>query len=239
MGDNVWRDEKEWPPSRVFSTKLFLHSNGTANTRLGDGRLDLEFPADEPPDRYSYDPRNPVPTYGGHGCCSGSLTPHGPLDQNSIQERQDILVYSTKPMENDTEVTGPVKLNLHFSTNVADTDLFATLSAVFPDGRAILVTEGAIRTRFRDSLEKPTLLVPYEIYELEINLWETSYVFKKGHLIRLHITSSNFPRFNRNLNSGKHLGEEETSDIRVADQTIYHDADHPSSILLPVIPRGK
>ena len=193
MGENVWRDEQEWPLSRAHSMELFLHSDGAANTRFGDGALTVEPPGDEPPDQYAYDPRHPVPTYGGHGCCGAGLTPLGPLDQRVTQQRQDLLVYTTEPLAADTEVTGAAEVRLFFSTDVVDTDLFATLSDVRPDGHAIQITEGAIRTRFRDSLEHPSLLTPGETHEISIRLWETSNVFKQGHRIRLHITSSNFP----------------------------------------------
>ena len=131
MGENVWREEQEWPPSRAVPTTLFLHSDGTANTRFGDGTLSARSPETEPPDRYRYDPRNPVPTYGGHAC--GWPGPGGPLDQNSTQQRQDILVYSTQPLVEDVEVTGVVEVRLFFSTDVVDTDFFATLSDVYPD----------------------------------------------------------------------------------------------------------
>lgn len=235
MGDNVWRDEYEWPLSRAIPTTLFFHSNGFANTRFGDGKLSEVLPADEPSDQYSYDPRSPVPTYGGHGCCGAGLTPDGPLDQRSTQQRQDVLVYTSDPLVEDTEVTGAPRVQLFFSTDVTDTDFFVTLSDVYPDGRSILITEGAVRTRFRDSVEKPTLLTPGKIYEVEIPMWETSNVFKDGHRIRLHITSSNFPRFNRNLNSGRSMAEETKADIRVATQTVYHDRTHSSAITLPVI----
>ncbi len=236
MGDNVWRDEYEWPLARTRSTKLFLHSNGSANSRFGDGTLTSEPPVAEPPDRYRYDPRHAVPSYGGHGCCGYGLTPDGPLDQRSTQQRQDVLVYSTEPLAEDTEVTGAAEVQLFFSTDVVDTDFIATLSDVYPDGRAIAITEGAIRTRFRDSLEEPSLLNPGEVYEVRIRLWETSIVFKAGHRIRLHISSSSFPRFNRNLNSGKPLADETEADLRVAAQTIYHDGQHRSALVLPMIP---
>ena len=235
MGDNVWRDEYEWPLSRAVPTTLFLHSDGFANTRFGDGALSSEPPADEPPDQYSYDPRSPVPTYGGHGCCGAGLTPGGPLDQQSTQQRQDVLVYTSDPLVEDTEVTGAPRVRLVFSTDVTDTDFFVTLSDVHLDGRAILITEGALRTRFRDSAEEPTLLTAGKVYEVEISMWETSNVFKEGHRIRLHVTSSNFPRFNRNLNSGRSMAEETEADIRVATQTVYHDRTHASALVLPVI----
>jgi putative CocE/NonD family hydrolase len=242
MGQNVWRDEQEWPLARARATRFYLHSAGTANTRMGDGTLSEKAPGAEPSDTYAYDPRYPVPTYGGHGSGGGGITRdgafsiQGPMDQRSTQQRHDVLVYTTDALASDTEVTGAIELNLFFSTNVTDTDFFATLSDVHPDGRAILITEGAMRTRYRESLEKTKLLTPNQPYELKIPLWETSNVFKAGHRIRLHITSSNFPRFNRNLNSGKPMVEEMEQDIRVANQVILHDSRHPSSLVLPVIP---
>lgn len=243
MGENVWREEQDWPLARARATRVYLHSAGTANTRMGDGKLSDELPAEEPADKYAYDPRYPAPTYGGHGSGGGGITRdsafsiHGPMDQRSIQQRPDVLVYSTDELTTDTEVTGPIELNLFFSTNVTDTDFFATLSDVYPDSRAILITEGALRARYRESIRQTKLLTPNQPYEVKIPLWETSNVFKKGHRIRLHITSSNFPRFNRNLNSGKAMAEETEADIRVANQVIMHDSKHPSSIVLPVIPQ--
>jgi putative CocE/NonD family hydrolase len=242
MGQNAWRDEQEWPLARARSTRWYLHSDGTANTRMGDGTLSEKAPATELSDKYAYDPRFPVPTYGGHGSGGGGITRdgafsiQGPMDQRSTQQRHDVLVYTSDVLGVDTEVTGAAELSLFFSTNVTDTDFFATLSDVYPDGRAILITEGAMRTRYRESIEKTRLLTPNQPYQLKIPLWETSNVFKAGHRIRLHITSSNFPRFNRNLNSGKAMAEETEQDIRVAQQVILHDSQHPSSLLLPVIP---
>jgi hypothetical protein len=159
------------------------------------------------------------------------------MDQRGIQQRNDVLVYTSGELSADTEVTGVVELNLFFSTDVSDTDFFATLSDVYPDGRTILITEGAMRTRYRDSIQKTTLLTPNQPYEIKIPLWETSNLFKVGHRIRLHVTSSNFPRFNRNLNSGKAMADETEDDIRAAHQVVLHDSSHPSSLSLPVIPR--
>jgi putative CocE/NonD family hydrolase len=238
MGANVWRDEQEWPLARARATRYYLHSNGFANTRFGDGVLSTTAPVDEPPDRYRYDPRNPVPTYGGHGCCDYTFAAMGPLDQRVNQQRPDVLVYSTPPLTEDTEVSGIPELQLAFSTDVTDTDFFVTLSDVYPDGRAIDITEGQARTRFRESQEHPSLLVPNREYSLTIRLWGTSNVFKRGHRIRVHVTSSNFPRYNRNLNSGKALGEETEGDIRVATQTISHGAARASAIVLPIVPRN-
>lgn len=243
MGENKWRDEQEWPLSRARATRMYLSSNGHANTRMGDGMLSDKAPESEPADKYAYDPRYPVPTYGGHGSGGGGITRdgafsvQGPMDQRSIEQRNDVLVYTSDELRADTEVTGAAELSLFFSTDVKDTDFFATLSDVYPDGRTILITEGAVRTRYRDSILKTSLLTPNQTYEVRIPLWETSNLFKAGHRIRLHVTSSNFPRFNRNLNSGKPMAEESEADIQVAHQNIYHDRAHASSLLLPVIPR--
>jgi putative CocE/NonD family hydrolase len=157
MGENVWRDEQEWPLSRARATRFFLHSDGGANTRMGDGKLSEKAPLEESSDKYVYDPRFPAPTYGGHGSGGGGITPdsafsiHGPMDQRAVQQRNDVLVYSTDPLTEDLEVTGAIDLNLFFSTDVPDTDFFATISDVYPDGRAILITEGAVRARIRES----------------------------------------------------------------------------------------
>lgn len=238
MGENVWRSEKEWPIERAQPTSIYLHSRQSARSRFGDGRLDSDLPLEETPDVYRYDPRNPVPTYGGNQCCTGELTPNGPLDQRAKQTRQDVLVYTTVPLESDTEVTGAITLRLFFSTDVTDTDFFAAVTDVHPDGRAILVAEGLLRARFRTSLEEPSLLVPGTTYEVEIPFWETSNVFRKGHRIRLHLTSSNFPRYARNLNSGQRLGQATDKDVKVATIRVLHDAAHPSALTLPVIPRS-
>lgn len=236
MGANKWRDENEWPLARAMPTRYYLHSKGFANSRFGDGVLSTEAPQDQPPDRYRYDPRNPVPTYGGHGCCDYSFAAMGPLDQRVNQQRPDVLVYSTPPLAEDTEVSGFVEAQLVFSTDVTDTDFFVTLSDVHPDGKAIAITGGQARTRFRESRERPSLLTPNKEYTVTVKLWGTSNVFKRGHRIRVHITSSNFPRYARNLNSGKAQQEETEADIRVATQTIYHTAGKASAIVLPIVP---
>jgi putative CocE/NonD family hydrolase len=243
MGENKWRDEQEWPITRAHETRMYLTSNGHANSRMGDGVLSDQPPGSEPSDKFAYDPRYPVPTYGGHGSGGGGITRdgafsvQGPMDQRDTEQRNDVLVYTSNPLPADTEVTGTVELNMFFSTDVKDTDFFATLSDVYPDGRTILLTEGALRTRYRNSILKTALLTPNQPYEIKIPLWETSNVFKAGHRIRLHVTSSNFPRFNRNLNSGKGMADESEDDIRVAHQVVMHDSSHLSALSLPVIPR--
>jgi putative CocE/NonD family hydrolase len=238
MGANQWRDEREWPLARAKATPYYFHSKGWANSRFGDGTLSTTPPAagEAPSDRYRYDPRNPVPTYGGHGCCDYGYAALGPLDQKITEERPDVLVYTTGVLGEDTEVTGIPEVDLVFSTDVTDTDFFATLSDVYPDGKSIEVGEGEIRARFRDSFERPTLLVPNKETKATIKLWGTSNVFKKGHRIRVRITSSNFPRFARNLNSGKAAADETEADIRVATTTVLHSVGHASAIILPIIP---
>ncbi|MEP6494428.1 MAG: CocE/NonD family hydrolase [bacterium] len=236
MGANKWRDEQEWPLARARATPYYFHSKGFANSRFGDGTLSTDGPIDEPADHYRYDPRNPVPTWGGHGCCDYAFAAMGPLDLRVTQQRPDVLVYTTAPLSEDTEVTGIPEVHLHFSTDVTDTDFFATLSDVYPDGKAIDITEGQARARFRESVERPRLLTPNKDDSLTVKLWGTSNQFKKGHRIRVTITSSNFPRFNRNLNSGKAMAEENEQDIHVANQTVYHVNGRASAIVLPIVP---
>jgi uncharacterized protein len=238
MGANRWRDEQEWPLARARLTTYYFHSNGWANSRFGEGTLSTEPPANEPPDTYRYEPRNPVPTYGGHGCCDYGYAAMGPLDQRVTEQRPDVLVYSTAPLTDDVEVTGMAQVKLEFSTDVTDTDFFATLSDVYPDGKSIAITEGEVRARFRESQEKPSLLTPNKASSATIKLWGTSNLFKKGHRIRIHVTSSNFPRFARNLNSGKAAADETEQDIRVATQTIFHTSGRASAVVLPIVPVG-
>jgi uncharacterized protein len=237
MGTNVWRNEQEWPLSRAVPTQYYLHSKGFANTRFGNGTLNQAAPVAEKPDSFRYDPRNPVPTHGGHGCCDFDFASVGPFDQSVTEQRPDVLVYTTPPLQDDVEVTGFPEAHLEFSTDVVDTDFFVTLTDVFPDGRSILITEGSLRARFRSSLERPQLLAPNQPDSVVVHLWGTSNVFKKGHRIRVRITSSNFPRFSRNLNSGKPAAEEAEDDIRVATTTIFHASGRVSALVLPIIPK--
>jgi putative CocE/NonD family hydrolase len=159
----------------------------------------------------------------------------GPVDQKQVESRPDVLVYSTPVLASDVEVTGPVTLDLFASSSAVDTDFTAKLVDVYPDGRAINLTEGILRARFRDSRETAKALVPGKIYELKVDLWSTSNVFLKGHQIRLEVSSSNFPRFDRNLNTGKNSATE--ASFVKATNTVYHDAAHPSALLLPIVPR--
>ncbi len=241
MGANQWRDEDDWPLARAKSTKYFLHSSGKANSLRGNGSLSTTTPTKETPDQYIYDPANPAPTVGGPLCCEPQRWPPGPRDQRSVEARDDVLVYSTPPLGADLEVTGPVSLELYAKSSAVDTDFTAKLVDVWPDGFAQNLTEGILRARYRDSRETPTLLNPGQVYKLTIDVWATSNVFKKGHTLRLEISSSNFPRFDRNQNTGttRYL---KTSDgpagnrFVSATNAIYHDVEHPSALILPVVP---
>ena len=234
MGSNQWREEDDWPLARAQSTKYFLHSNGSANTLRGSGGLSTTAPRSEPFDHYVYDPSHPAPTVGGPLCCdSGHLAP-GPKDQRTVEVREDVLVYSTPAFSQDLEVTGPVSLELYANSSAVDTDFTGKLIDVAPDGFAQNLTEGLIRARYRDSREKSSWLNPGQVYKFTIDMWSTSNVFRKGHVLRLEISSSNFPRFDRNLNTG----EDGASGQRFVSATnaVYHDAEHPSALILPVIP---
>ena len=241
MGRNEWREEDDWPPPRAKETRYFLHSGGKANSLEGDGRLSVSRPEREPSDEYVYDPRNPAPTVGGPLCCEPSRWQPGPRDQRSVEARRDVLVYSTPAMAEDTEVTGPVSLELYARSSAADTDFTAKLVDVWPDGFAQNLTEGILRARYRDSREKPALINPGQVYKLTIDLWATSNLFKKGHVLRLEVSSSNFPRFDRNLNTGefgsvRSSAEPPGAQWVTATNVVLHDADHPSALILPVVP---
>ena len=234
MGENVWRAEKEFPLARTRYEKYFLHSTRTAKSVAGDGTLSLAAPGTEPTDSFEYDPANPVPTIGGRLCC-GDAIPPGPFDQRPNESRNDVLVFSTPALDRDVEVTGFIKLELYASTSVKDTDFTALLVDVDPSGYARFLTDGIVRARYRNVTDKPEEVVPGQVYKYELDLWATSNLFKTGHKIRLYISSSNFPRFNRNLNTGEPMfGSSRTVK---AQQTIYHDSRRPSAIVLPIIPR--
>jgi uncharacterized protein len=234
MGVNEWRDEHEWPLERTMWQKWYLHSNGNANSVLGDGELSTQPPQHESADRFVYDPRYPVQTRGGNNCCSPHIVPWGPYDQRTVEMRGDVLCYTSPPLDADTEVTGPIKVILYAATDAPDTDWTAKLVDVQPSGYAMNLCDGVIRARYRESLDHPTLLEPSKVYQYEIELGVTGVVFRKGHCIRVEISSSNFPRFDRNLNTGGEFGTE--TEMRPAQQTIYHTREYPSHIVLPVIP---
>ncbi|MBZ5649152.1 MAG: CocE/NonD family hydrolase [Acidobacteriia bacterium] len=233
MGANQWREEDDWPLARAQSTKYFLHSSKSANSLRGDGSLSTVPPRSETADHYVYDPSNPVPTVGGPLCCDSAHLPPGPRDQRAVEARDDVLIYSTPAFTQDTEVTGPVSFELFAQSSAVDTDFTAKLVDVGPDGFAQNLTEGIVRARYRDSREKAELLNPGQVYKFTMDLWSTSNVFRKGHALRLEISSSNFPRFDRNLNTGEDPAF--AKNYVSATNTVYHDAEHPSALILPVV----
>lgn len=232
MGDAVWRDEDEWPLARTEYSPLYLHSGGGAGSSDGGGRLSFEPPGDEQADRFVYDPADPVPTLGG---CDVILDNAGPKDRSRLQQRTDVLVFTGEPLNREMEVTGPVTMTLYASSSAPDTDFTAVLCDVYPDGRSIIVCEGIRRARYRDSVTAPSLMTPGVAYEFTIDMWQTSQVFKAGHRLRVEVSSSNFPRFDRNPNMGGELWNE--TEMQPARQTVFHDRGRPSHVLLPVIPR--
>jgi hypothetical protein len=233
MGANYWREEDDWPLARARSTRYFLHSTNNANSLRGDGSLSTVAPRSEPPDHYVYDPSNPAPTIGGPLCCAQRHLEPGPRDQRPVEARDDVLIYTTPAFTQDTEITGAVSLELFAQSSAVDTDFSAKLVDVAPDGFAQNLTEGIIRARYRNSQEKPELMNPGQIYKIIVDLWSTSDLFLKGHALRLEISSSNFPRFDRNLNTGEIQASAQK--YVSATNTIYHDAEHPSALNLPII----
>jgi uncharacterized protein len=236
MGSNVWREEHEWPLARTRYRPLYLKSGGHANSRYGDGALEWSHGRSGPPDQFTYDPKKPVPTVGGAICCEPKVLPPGPLDQTAVEGRKDVLVYTTAPLSDDLEVTGPIRVVLYLATSVNDTDFTAKLVDVQPDGRPLLVTDGIQRLRYRLSLSRPVFVMKNRPYQINIDAGVTSYVFERRHRIRLEISSSNFPRFDRSLNTVRPNGLEiKTPKAR---QTVFHEAGYPSALILPVIPEG-
>jgi putative CocE/NonD family hydrolase len=232
MGTNEWRDEQEWPLARTQFTPYYFDSTGAAGTS-NDGALSTTTPSTGPTDTYVYDPENPVPTIGGAVLFDA---PGGPQDQRPLEARDDVLVYTSEPLTEAMEVTGPVKVILYAASTAPDTDWMAKLVDVAPDGTAYNLCDGILRARYRESFTDPTLIEPGEVYRYEIDLWATSNVFLPGHRIRVDITSSNFPRVDRNPNTGHPFGVD--AELEKATQSIYHDGDRASHIVLPVIPAG-
>jgi putative CocE/NonD family hydrolase len=235
MGENKWRTEADWPVARATRTNYYLHGQGHATTLDGDGTLGTSQPGhDEPTDAYVYDPEDPVPTLGGGSTASQQpALPSGVFDQRPNERREDVLVYTTSPLEDDTEVTGPVSVVLWASSSAPDTDFTAKLVDVHPDGYARNLCDGVIRARFRESMRSARLLVPGEVYEFAIDLVATSNVFRRDHRIRVEISSSNFPKFDRNPNSG--LARDLVTKTTKAVQTVHHTSRRSSRIVLPIV----
>lgn len=239
MGLDQWREEDDWPLPDTQFRPYYLHSGGRANSAAGDGTLSTHAPAaPEAEDVYLYDPRRPVPTVGGATLMSMAMgIDQGPRDQRSVEAREDVLCYSTPIVEKPIEVTGPIELVLYVSSSARDTDFTGKLVDVYPDGRAEILTDGILRARYRESFSEPKLMEPGQIYELHLDLWATSNVFKSGHRIRLEVSSSNFPRFDRNTNTGGTIERETEREFVQAVNRVYHDSTHPSHLILPIIER--
>jgi putative CocE/NonD family hydrolase len=231
MGSNHWRDEDDWPLARTEWTRYYLASGGSANSRHGDGELRRAGPpAGQPPDSYRHDPADPVPFLTE----PSSAQIGGPDDYAAVEERSDVLVYSTAPLAADREVTGPVRLELFASSSAPDTDFMAKLVDVHPDGYCQRLCDGMARARFREGMEREVLMEPGEVYRFEIDLWSTSQVFLAGHRIRLEVASSAFPKYDRNLGTGGPLAT--GTDYQAADNQVWHTSGWPSALILPEIP---
>ncbi len=240
MGVNRWRDEPDWPLERARPAALYLASERAANSLSGGGVLQWKperAKTLDATDSLTYDPRNPVPTRGGAVCCDPKIFPWGPIDQRPVEKRKDVLVYTSAPMKQDLEVTGPIRVVLYASTSALDTDFTAKLVDVFPNGEARNLTDGILRMRYRHGLEKAELAEPGKVYPLVIDAGVTSNVFLAGHSIRVEISSSNFPRFDRNPNTGRPFADETM--LKKAQQVIYHSRQYPSHLVLPVIPASE
>ncbi len=230
MGANYWTDENEWPIARTQSTKYYLHSGGRANSSYGDGTLTRQEPAKEPADGYTYEPAKPTPFITEPSFAQIG----GPDDYRPVERRDDVLVYTSEPVPEDTEVCGPIRMQLYASSSAKDTDFMAMLLDVWPDGFAQRLIDGMVRARFRSGMDKPELLQPDKVYAYNVDMWNTCQVFLKGHRMRVQIASSAFPKYDRNLNTGETLGK--TTRMQTADQKIYHERDYPSAIIVPVVP---
>ncbi len=239
MGPDVWREEADWPLPDTDWQQWYLHSAGSAGTKAEDGVLAKHTPGDEAADSYLYDPRNPVPTVGGASFLPGLFIAAnaGPRDQREVEQRADVLCYTSEVLTADMEVTGPVRLVLYVSSSAVDTDFTGKLVDVHPDGTALILTDGILRARYRESLSTQKLMTPGEVYRIEIDLVATANVFAAGHRIRLEVSSSNFPRFDRNTNSGGVIAQETAADFVRATNTVWHDDVRASHLILPVIAR--
>jgi len=233
MGSNKWQQSETWPPKEAVATPFYLNSNGKANSRNGDGVLTLSVPKTDMPDQFSYDPANPVNSFGGNVCCIGNAIQGGSLDQQTMELREDILVYSTPPLTEDVEISGFIESVLFVSSDAKDTDFTLKLIDVYPDGKAYNLDETIQRVRYREGYDKEVFMEKDKVYEVKLSALSTSNFFPKGHQIRIEISSSNFPRFDRNLNTGGNNYDEKVGVI--AKNKVHHSTKYPSRIILPMI----
>ena len=234
MGSNEWQTAEAWPPKAAEMTTFYLDSGGQANSLFGDGTLSTDEPADkDQPDAFTYDPMNPVPSYGGNVCCTGGAIQGGSFDQQEMEARNDILVYTTEPLEEGVEVSGFIETALYVSSDAKDTDFTVKLLDVYPDGRAYNLDETIQRVRYREGYDKEVFMEEGEVYKVELTPMATSNYFDKGHRIRIEVSSSNFPRFTRNLNTGGNNYDE--AEGVVAHNKVHHSQTYPSQVRLPIV----
>ena len=238
MGEDRWRDFDDWPPAAAIPTPWYLHSDGRANSAFGDGRLSIDAPGDEPADVFTYDPGVPNQSQGGHSCCFDFAAPMGPADQAPSEQYHQVLVYTSDPLAEDLLLIGDAEVLLYAASSAVDTDWTARLCRVDERGVSINLQEGIVRARFRDSLTDPTPIEPDRVYEYRIELGPVGIRIPAGHRLRVAVSSSDFPHWDRNLNTGGQLGAEGLSAAVVATQVVLHDAAHPSRVILPVMKDG-
>ena len=234
IGRNAWQTSDTWPVKNMRETTYYLRSNGGANTRNGNGRLSLEAPKRERADTFTYDPANPVPARGGSICCTGNPKDvPGSFDQSEIELRPDVLVYTTNELRGGLELTGPIRAVVYLSSDAPDTDITIKLTDVFPDGKSMNMQEGITRVRYRDGFDKPRMMMAGKVYAVPVDLHATSWYLRPGHRLRMEVSSSNFPRFDRNLNTGGKNYDETT--WRTAKNSVHHDGAYASRLILPVV----
>jgi putative CocE/NonD family hydrolase len=234
MGMNKWQTSETWPPAGAQTMTMYLSSVGRANSLTGDGALVTSAPATDKPDSFTYDPMNPVPSYGGNVCCTGTAVQAGAFDQRKMEARNDILVYTSEPFKEGTELSGPITPTLYVSSDAKDTDFTVKVLDVYPDGRAYNLDESIQRLRYRDGYDKPLAwMEPGKVYKVTLQPLNTSNYFEAGHQLRIEISSSNFPRFDRNLNTGGNNYDEEKG--VVAHNAVHHSKQYPSQVVVTVV----
>jgi uncharacterized protein len=234
MGLNKWQSSDTWPPKGAQAMTFFLGSGGNANTLNGDGVLSMAAPAADKPDRFTYDPMKPVTSYGGNVCCQGNAVVPGSMDQRQMETRPDVLVFTSEAFKEGTEFSGPIVPTLYVSSDAKDTDFTVKVIDVYPDGRAFNLDESIQRMRYRDGYDKPLVwMEPGKVYKVQLQPLNTSNFFGPGHKLRIEVSSSNFPRFDRNLNTGG-KNYDETTGV-VAHNVIHHSAQYPSQLMVTVV----
>ncbi|HEV3200705.1 MAG TPA: CocE/NonD family hydrolase, partial [Bryobacteraceae bacterium] len=236
MGSNKWQTSETWPPQGAQPMTLYLGSGGKANSLNGDGALAAAKPGADNPDSFTYDPMNPVPSYGGNVCCTGNAVTGGAFDQRKMEARADILVYTSEPLKDGIEVSGPIEPTLYVSSDAKDTDFTVKVLDVYPDGTAYNLDETIQRLRYRDGYDKPLVwMEPAKVYKVTLQPMTTSNFFAAGHRIRIEVSSSNFPRFDRNMNTGGN-NYDEIKGV-VAHNAVHHSGQYPSQVTLSVVKR--